>query len=147
MRITVVDIGNNLIRIEYRDTKPMRAYITAKKLGDLFISEGERSKIEESQAAYAFIDKQVQEYLEKLTSVEDELSDLGWVIDYADIKSACEPVIEVLDHSYLNEVPGLDNPTSENIAVWLWNEIQPKLAILSEIEVKETCNTGCIYRG
>ena len=80
-------------------------------------------------------------------SVEDELSDLGWVIDYADIKSACGPVIEVLDHSYLNEVPGLDNPTSENIAVWLWNEIQPKLAILSEIEVKETCNTGCIFRG
>ena len=80
-------------------------------------------------------------------SVENELSNLGWVIDYADIKSACGPVIEVLDHSYLNEVPGLDNPTSENIAVWLWNEIQPKLAILSEIEVKETCNTGCIYRG
>ena len=80
-------------------------------------------------------------------SVEDELSDLGWVIDYADIKSACGPVIEVLDHSYLNEVPGLDNPTSENIAVWLWNEIQPKLAILSEIEVKETCNTACIFRG
>jgi 6-pyruvoyltetrahydropterin/6-carboxytetrahydropterin synthase len=80
-------------------------------------------------------------------SVEDELSDLGWVIDYADIKSACEPVINSLDHSYLNEVSGLDNPTSENIAVWLWNEIQPKLAILSEIEVQETCNTGCIYRG
>ncbi len=80
-------------------------------------------------------------------SVEDELSDLGWVIDYADIKSACGPVIEVLDHSYLNKVPGLDNPTSENIARWLWNKIQPKLTILSEIEVKETCNTGCVYRG
>jgi 6-pyruvoyltetrahydropterin/6-carboxytetrahydropterin synthase len=80
-------------------------------------------------------------------SVEDELSDQGWVIDYADIKSACEPVINSLDHSYLNEVSGLDNPTSENIAVWLWNEIQPKLAILSEIEVQETCNTGCIFRG
>lgn len=71
--ISVVDVGNNLIKIEYRDTKPMRAYITARKLGDLFISEGERSKIEESQAAYAFIDNQVQEYLQKLTSVEDEL--------------------------------------------------------------------------
>jgi 6-pyruvoyltetrahydropterin/6-carboxytetrahydropterin synthase len=80
-------------------------------------------------------------------SVEDELSDLGWVIDYAEIKSACGPVIEVLDHSYLNKVLGLDNPTSENIARWLWNKIQPKLTILSEIEVKETCNTGCIYRG
>ena len=80
-------------------------------------------------------------------SVEDELSDLGWVIDYADIKSACEPLIEILDHSYLNEVQGLDNPTSENIARWLWDVIKPKLTILSEIEVKETCNTGCIYRG
>ena len=80
-------------------------------------------------------------------SVEDDLNDLGWVIDYADIKSACEHVIDVLDHSYLNEVPGLENPTSENIAKWLWDAIKPKLAILSEIEVKETCNTGCIYRG
>jgi 6-pyruvoyltetrahydropterin/6-carboxytetrahydropterin synthase len=80
-------------------------------------------------------------------SVEDKLNHMGWVIDYADIKSACEPVIEVLDHSYLNELPELNNPTSENIARWLWNEIQPKLTILSEIEVKETCNTGCIYRG
>jgi 6-pyruvoyltetrahydropterin/6-carboxytetrahydropterin synthase len=80
-------------------------------------------------------------------SVEDKLNHMGWVIDYADIKSACEPVIEVLDQSYLNELPDLNNPTSENIARWLWNEIQPKLTILSEIEVKETCNTGCIYRG
>ena len=80
-------------------------------------------------------------------SVEDELSDLGCVIDYADVKSACGPVIEALDHSYLNKVQGLENPTSENIARWLWNKIQPKLTILSEIEVKETCNTGCIYKG
>ncbi|MDA7563043.1 6-carboxytetrahydropterin synthase QueD [Gammaproteobacteria bacterium] len=80
-------------------------------------------------------------------SVEDELCDQGWVIDYADIKSACGPVIEALDHTFLNEVPGLDNPTSENIAIWLWHAIKPKLAILSEIEVKETCNTGCIYKG
>jgi 6-pyruvoyltetrahydropterin/6-carboxytetrahydropterin synthase len=80
-------------------------------------------------------------------SVDGKLNNLGWVIDYAEIKSACGPIIEELDHSYLNEVPGLNNPTSENIAVWLWKAIKPKLDILSEIEVKETCNTGCIYKG
>ena len=79
--------------------------------------------------------------------MEDKLNHMGWVIDYADIKSACEPVIEVLDHSYLNELPELNNPTSENIAIWLWHAIKPKLNILSEIEVKETCNTECVYRG
>ena len=80
-------------------------------------------------------------------SVDGKLNNLGWVIDYAEIKSACGPIIEELDHSYLNEVPGLNNPTSENIAIWLWKAIKPKLDILSEIEVKETCNTGCIYKG
>lgn len=71
--IVVRDLGDNLIRIEYRDNKPMRAYVTAKKLGELFINVGEQSKIEESQAAYNFIDKQVNEYLTKLTTVEEEL--------------------------------------------------------------------------
>jgi 6-pyruvoyltetrahydropterin/6-carboxytetrahydropterin synthase len=80
-------------------------------------------------------------------SVKGDLNDLGWVVDYADITSACGPIIEELDHAYLNELPGLENPTSEHIAVWLWRAIKPKLNILSEIEVKETCNTGCIYRG
>jgi 6-pyruvoyltetrahydropterin/6-carboxytetrahydropterin synthase len=80
-------------------------------------------------------------------SVEGDLNNLGWVVDYAEIKSICGPIIDGLDHSYLNELSGLTNPTSENIAVWLWEAIKPKLMMLSEIEVKETCNTGCIYRG
>lgn len=71
--ILITDIGDSLIKIEYRDSKPMRAYVTAKSLGELFINEGERSKMEESQAAYTFIEKQVNEYLTKLTSVEEEL--------------------------------------------------------------------------
>ena len=79
--------------------------------------------------------------------VEGNINEMGWVMDFADIKLMCKPIIDVLDHSYLNELEGLDNPTSENIAVWLWDSIKPKLIILSEIEVKETCNTGCIYRG
>lgn len=80
-------------------------------------------------------------------TVEGDLNNLGWVVDYAEIKSICGPIIDKLDHSYLNELSGLTNPTSENIAVWLWDAIKPKLMMLSEIEVKETCNTGCIYRG
>lgn len=80
-------------------------------------------------------------------TVEGDLNNLGWVVDYAEIKSICGPIIDQLDHSYLNELSGLTNPTSENIAVWLWDAIKPKLMMLSEIEVKETCNTGCIYRG
>ena len=80
-------------------------------------------------------------------SVEADLNELGWVIDYAEIKACCSPIINQLDHSYLNEIPGLDNPTSENLAVWIWDSIKPKLPLLCQIEVKETCNSGCIYKG
>ena len=73
--IKITGYGANLIRIEYNDHKPMRAYITAKTMADLFIKEGESSKIEESTAAYDFIEKQVNEYLEKLTSVEEQLKE------------------------------------------------------------------------
>ncbi len=72
---------------------------------------------------------------------------LGWVMDYADIKTVVKPVIARLDHYYLNDIPGLDNPTSEVIARWLWNEIKAVLPVLSKIVVKETCTSGCIYTG
>jgi len=68
-----IDGGDGLIKISYRDSDPMRAYITTKRITELFIEEGEKSKINESQAAYDFIEKQVNEYLEKLTAVEEEL--------------------------------------------------------------------------
>jgi len=71
--IKINGIGNNLISFEYRDSKPMRAYITAKRVAELFIEEGEKSKINESRAAYDFIEKQVNEYLGKLTEVEEQL--------------------------------------------------------------------------
>ena len=59
----------------------------------------------------------------------------------------CAPHINALDHSYLNEIIGLENPTSENIAIWLWNGLKDKLQNLSSIEVMETCNSGCEYSG
>ena len=71
----------------------------------------------------------------------------GWVRDYSEMKSICDPVIDLLDHQYLNDIEGLENPTSEIIAEWLWNRIKPKLTELTMIEVKETASTGCRYRG
>ena len=72
---------------------------------------------------------------------------LGWVIDYADISDAVKPIWAKLDHYYLNQVRGLENPTSENIAIWIWNRLKPKLPLLTEIVVAETCTAKCVYRG
>ncbi len=71
----------------------------------------------------------------------------GWVMDFSDIKKVFKPIYERLDHHYLNEINGLENPTSENIAKWIWDELQPALPLLSKIEIKETCTAGCIYIG
>ena len=72
---------------------------------------------------------------------------LGWLMDYADISDAFKPFWEKLDHHYLNEVPGLENPTSENIAAWIWKRLKPKLPLLTEIVVAETCQSRCVYQG
>ena len=71
----------------------------------------------------------------------------GWVLDFSDIKQTFKPILERLDHYYLNEIPGLENPTSENIARWIWAQTKPLLPALSAIELRETCTSGCIYRG
>ena len=71
----------------------------------------------------------------------------GWVMDFADIKTAFKPVFEQLDHHYLNEIPGLENPTSENIACWIWHRLKPDLPLLSHIVIAETCTSGCSYSG
>lgn len=71
----------------------------------------------------------------------------GWVMDFADIGKAFKPLFECLDHHYLNEIDGLENPTSENLAKWIWQRLSPVLPMLSSIVVKETCTAGCIYTG
>jgi 6-pyruvoyltetrahydropterin/6-carboxytetrahydropterin synthase len=71
----------------------------------------------------------------------------GWVTDFADISAAFKPLFEQLDHRYLNEIEGLSNPTSENLAKWLWERLHPTLPGLSKIVVRETCNVGCVYEG
>ena len=72
---------------------------------------------------------------------------LGWVMDFADLKRAFEPVFEQLDHRYLNDVPGLDNPTSEVLAQWIWRALKPSVPLLHRIVVHETCTAGCSYAG
>ena len=71
----------------------------------------------------------------------------GWVQDFGDIKAAFAPVLEQLDHHYLNEIEGLENPTSELMARWIWRRMKPRLPLLSKVVVHETATSGCIYRG
>ena len=71
----------------------------------------------------------------------------GWIMDFAELKQHFAPVYDQLDHYYLNDIAGLENPTSENIARWIWQQLQPELPQLSAVEIRETCTSGCIYRG
>ena len=71
----------------------------------------------------------------------------GWVMDFADISAVCRELENRLDHRYLNEIAGLENPTSEVLAQWIWREARPALPLLVAVEVHETCTTSCIYRG
>ncbi|MCG3181359.1 MAG: 6-carboxy-5,6,7,8-tetrahydropterin synthase [Phycisphaerae bacterium] len=71
----------------------------------------------------------------------------GWLIDYADILAAFEPIRQRLDHYYLNEVEGLENATSENLAKWIWDRLAPALPLLSAVVIHETCQNRCEYRG
>lgn len=73
--------------------------------------------------------------------------DRGYLVDYGEIKAACEPVREALDHRYLNEIPGLANPTAELVAAWIWARLKPALPLLVEVTVHETCTSACTYRG
>jgi 6-pyruvoyltetrahydropterin/6-carboxytetrahydropterin synthase len=71
----------------------------------------------------------------------------GWIMDYADIKVAFDPLYQQLDHNYLNDIEGLGNPTSEVLAKWIWKHLKPRLPALSRVVINETCTSGCIYRG
>ena len=72
---------------------------------------------------------------------------LGWIMDFKDLKDALMPVIDQLDHKLINNIKGLENPTAENITIWIWKQIQPSLPLLSRIELYETPTTGVIYSG
>ena len=72
---------------------------------------------------------------------------LGWVMDFADLKMAFQSIEDQLDHRCLNDVKGLENPTSENLARWIWSGLKPALPSLCKVMVCETCTSGCIYLG
>jgi 6-pyruvoyltetrahydropterin/6-carboxytetrahydropterin synthase len=71
----------------------------------------------------------------------------NWVMDFADVKAAFKPTYDQLDHHYLNDIEGLENPTSEQIAVWIFRKMQPKLPLLVKVTVHETCTAGSSYSG
>lgn len=73
-------------------------------------------------------------------------ADTGWVMDFGDLSDAFGPIRDQLDHHYLNEIAGLENPTSEILARWIWDRLAANLA-LSAVAVQETCTCGCVYRG
>jgi 6-pyruvoyltetrahydropterin/6-carboxytetrahydropterin synthase len=80
--------------------------------------------------------------------VEGEVGmESGWVVDFADLSAAFKPLHARLDHYYLNEIPGLENPTSEVLAKWIWDRLETTLPGLKEVVVRETCTSGCSYRG
>ena len=73
---------------------------------------------------------------------------MGWVRDFGEISAVVEPLLErELDHRTLNDVPGLENATSERLCVWLWKRLSPQLPGLTAITVHETCTARCTYRG
>lgn len=75
----------------------------------------------------------------------DEMT--GWIQDFAELGDAIEPIRKRLDHQFLNEIEGLSNPTSENLARWIWAELKPQLPLLQSVMIGETATSGCIYDG
>lgn len=70
----------------------------------------------------------------------------GWVMDFAEVETAFRPLRDRLNHNYLNDLPGLENPTSENLARWIWGQLAGPLPV-SAVVVRETAASGCVYRG
>ncbi len=81
-------------------------------------------------------------------TIEGEVDpETGWLIDFGTLFDLWQPVHDRLDHHYLNEVPGLENPTSEVLAVWIWREMKGRVPQLTQVTLFETCDARCEYRG
>ena len=72
---------------------------------------------------------------------------LGWVMDYHEITKIMQPLLNQLDHKVLNEVSGLENPTSEHLAKWIFDHVKKDIHILTAVNISETPTTECIYQG
>ena len=71
----------------------------------------------------------------------------GWFIDFGVLDEAVAPMLARIDHNYLNEIEGLENPTSEILSRWIWQTLRPQIPSLVAITLYETCDARCIYRG
>jgi 6-pyruvoyltetrahydropterin/6-carboxytetrahydropterin synthase len=81
-------------------------------------------------------------------SVEGDVNTAtGWIYDHAEISVAMKPLVALLDHAYLNDIPGLENPTIELMAAWFWEKLRPQCPGLCEIVMHETPWARCAYRG
>lgn len=72
---------------------------------------------------------------------------LGWVMDFSEIKTKVNTILNIIDHKLLNDIPGLENPTCERVSVWLWEKIKAVIPQLEKIELYETPSSGVIYCG
>lgn len=93
--------------------------------------------------------KEVHGHTYRLTVfLEGDLDpDLGWVMDFAELKKVVKPVVDEIDHKYMNEIEGLENPTCEIIAKWIWDRIKPGIPQLMKIQLDETPTSGAVYSG
>lgn len=80
-------------------------------------------------------------------TVSGEVNNIGWVVDFADIKEAINPIINQLDHHYLNNIDGLQNPTVEIQLPWIWDRIAPKLPGLTRLTLQEGIANRAEYEG
>jgi 6-pyruvoyltetrahydropterin/6-carboxytetrahydropterin synthase len=71
----------------------------------------------------------------------------GWFMDFGDLHRLWHPIYDALDHRYLNEIPGLENPTSEEVSRWIWRKLKPVLPELRRVTLFETCEARCEYEG
>jgi 6-pyruvoyltetrahydropterin/6-carboxytetrahydropterin synthase len=76
--------------------------------------------------------------------VSGEVNEVGWIIDYAEVKAIADPIILGLDHQPLNELPGLENPTCEHIVEYLRENLSE--LFLTALEVRETDRAGSGWR-
>lgn len=80
--------------------------------------------------------------------VEGEVpEETGFLMDFGDMRKAINPIEDALDHRCLNDIEGLENPTAELLSRWIWDRLAPRLPLLREVNVRETCTSACIYRG
>ncbi|MBN8223064.1 MAG: 6-carboxytetrahydropterin synthase QueD [Spirochaetes bacterium] len=77
--------------------------------------------------------------------VEGDVGETGWIMDFADISAAVQPILQTIDHTLLNAVDGLDNPTAENIAVWIFSRVKEVVPLLSFVSVQEGLSSRVIY--